>query len=114
MTHHHLRLHSSCSFKRNGNNDKYRGTAHCYIHLGHNSEDDREYSDNAEEHSSDERDLSEDLLQMIGGRLSGSYTGDSAVVLSQIVGDLNRVVLHGNIEIVESNDEYKVQASVER
>ena len=94
MTHHHLGFHSSCCFKCDRNNDQDGRTAHCYVHLRDDREDYREDSDNAEEHSSHKSDLSEDLLQVIRCGLSGSYTGDSSVVLSEIVSDLNGVVLH--------------------
>ena len=37
----------------------------------------------------------------IAGRLTGTVAGDGAVVVAQIVGDLNRVVLDRHIEVVE-------------
>ena len=92
MTHHHLRFHSSCCFKRNAYNDEYRGTAHCDIHLCDNGEYDREDSDYTQEHSADQSDLTEYLLEVVTGRLTGSYTGYAAVVLSEVISDLDRVV----------------------
>ena len=114
MTHHHLRFESSCGLKRNAYNDEYRGTSHCEWHLGDSTEDDREDSDDTEEHSSHQSDLTEYPLEVIAGRLTGSYTGNAAVVLSQVISDLNRVVRHTYIEVVERTDENEVETSVER
>ena len=114
MTHHHLGFKSSCGLKRYAYNDEYRGTSHCDRQLGDNTEDDGEDSNDTQEHSSHQSDLSEYPLEVIAGRLTGSYTGNAAVVLSQIVSDLNRVVRHTYIEVVESDDENEVETAVER
>ena len=49
----------------------------------------------------------------IAGRLAGTEAGDRAVVAAQIVGDLNRVVLDGHIEVVECQDQQQVDHDVQ-
>ena len=114
MTHHHLRFHSSCSFKCNAYYDEYRSTAHCDIQLCDNSEYDREDSDYTQEHCTDQSDLTKDLLEVIAGGLTGSYARYAAVVLPEVVSDLDRVVRHTYIEVVERDDENEIQTSIER
>ena len=45
---------------------------------------------------------------------AGTEAGDRAVVAAQIVGDLNRVVLDGHIEVVEGQDQQQVDDDVKR
>ena len=72
MTHHHLRFHSSYSFKCYAYYDEYRCTAHSDLYAAYRAED---YG----EDSADEGDLSEYPLEVVAGRFTGSYTGDTAV-----------------------------------
>ena len=44
--------------------------------------------------------------------MSGSDTGDSAGVLSQIISDLYRIVLDRNVEVVERDDEQSVKRCI--
>ena len=113
MTHHHLRFHSSCSFKRNAYYDEYRCTAHSDIQLCDNSEYDREDSDYTQEHRADQSDLTEDLLEVVAGGLTRSDARYAAVILSQVISDLDRVIGHTYVEVVERDDENEVETSVE-
>ena len=79
MTHHHLRFHSSYGLKSDADNDEDGCTSHCDVDAGNLTEDDREYSDDTEEDSAHEGDLSEYPAEVVAGRLTGSYTGNAAV-----------------------------------
>ena len=95
MTHHHLGLHSSDGFKYNAYDDQYRSTAHGDVHSRNcHMEQNWEDSDDTEAYSADKSNLGKYSLNEIAGRLTGSYTGDTAVVLTEVVCDLNRIVLH--------------------
>ena len=58
VTHHHLGFECSRGFEHNAYNNEYGSTAHCDIEARHsNTGQNRQYSDNAEEKRTHERDL---------------------------------------------------------
>lgn len=114
MTHHHLRFHCSYGFESDAYDDEDRRTAHCDLQTADRTEDYREDSDDTEEDSAYEGDLSEYPAEVVAGRLTGSYTGHAAVRLSEVVGDLYGVILHRNIEVVKSDDQEEIQSCIER
>ena len=116
MTHHDLALESSYSLKRNTDNDEYRRTADADTAELRNAkrQNDGEDSDDSEEYRADQRYLVERMIDEVGSGLARTITGDSAVVLLQVVRDLNRIVLNGNIEIVECDDEQEVNYCIKR
>ena len=59
------------------------------------SQQNGQHGDHAQEQGAHQGDLAQYLGDEIAGRLAGTVAGDRAVVLAQIVGDLNRVVLDG-------------------
>ena len=114
MTHHYLALERTYCFKRYTYYDEYRCTTdgdsrkRRYAQSTDNGED----GDNSEEYSADKCDLVERVVDKVGSGLSGAIAGDSAVILLQIVGYLNRIILNGYIEIVKRNDKQEVQYSI--
>ena len=109
MTHHQLGFQRSHSFQSNAYDDEDRSTAHRDLQLRNSEvEDDRENSDNSEEYRTDESDLGENSLNEIAGGFTRSDTGDTAVVLAEIVSYLNGIILHGNIEVVKSDDKQEI------
>ena len=114
MTHHQLGFQSSCRFQCNADADQDRGTAHgegleIRVDLG---QEDREDRNDTQEDGTDECDLGEHSLEVIRSGLTGADARDGAVGLPQTVGDLNGIVLHGNVEVVERDDQNKVQCGV--
>ena len=101
VAHRHKAVEAAGGIKCHTDNDQQAGTAQLDAHTGQVAEDDRQYSHRSEEDRADEGDLVQGAGQEIAGRLAGTEAGDRAVVAAQIVGDLNRVVLNGNIEVVE-------------
>ena len=80
MTHHQLGFQRTDRLDRNADDDQDRSTAHRRnINMGEVQEDDREDSDDAEENRTDQTDLGENSLDVVGGGLSGTDTGDTAV-----------------------------------
>ena len=113
MTHHQLRFQCPDRFNRNADDDQDRSTAHGRnVDMGEVQEDDREDSDDAEENRTDQTDLGENSLDVVGGGLSGTDTGDTAVGLAEIVCHFNRIILNCNIEIVEQDDQDEIDNSV--
>ncbi len=95
MTHHHLGFKRSYGFQNNAYNDKDRRTAHSDAELRHGKVGkDREYSDNAQEERSHKSNLAENSLNEIACRLARTYTRYAAVILSEIIGDLDGIILH--------------------
>ena len=115
MTHHYLALERSYGLKCNADNDEDRRTADADTLQRRYAQcqNDREYSDDSEEYRTDQRDLVERVVDEVRSGLARSVAGDSAVVLLQVVCDLNRIVLNGNVEIVECNDEQEVDDRIE-
>ena len=116
MTHHDLALESPYSFKGNTDNDEDRRTADADTSERGNAQrqNDREYCHDTEEYSADQGDLVERVVDEIRSGLARTITGDSAVVLLQVVCDLNRIVLNRYIEVVECDDEQEVDHCVQR
>ena len=116
MTHHYLALEGSYSFKRNTDYDEDRCTAEADTAERGNDkrQNDREYRDDTKEDRADQGDLVERVVNEIGSGLARTITGDSAVVLLQIVCDLNRIVLDRYIEVVECDDEQEVNDRIQR
>lgn len=116
MTHHDLALESPYSFKGNTDNDEDRRTADADTSERGNAQrqNDREYCHDTEEYSADQGDLVERVVDEIRSGLARTITGDSAVVLLQVVCDLNRIVLDRYIEVVECDDEQEVDHCVQR
>ena len=113
MTHHNLALQRTYRFQRNADYDKHCGTAQAYArHSGTQREDYREYSDYSEEYRADKRYLVERVVDEVRRGLAGSVSRDRSVVLLEVVRYLNRIVGNGNIEIVERNDQHKVNYRV--
>ena len=116
MTHHDLALESSYCLKGNTDNDEDRSTADADTaeRGNHKRQNDREYRDDTKEDRADQGDLVERVVNKIGSGLARTITGDSAVVLLQIVCDLNRIVLDRYIEVVECDDEQEVNDRIQR
>ena len=113
MTHHQLGFQRPDRLDRNADNDQDRSTAHRRdVDMGEVQEDDREDSNDTEEDRTDDRDLVENSLNVIGGGLSGTDTGDTAVRLAEVVRHFNRIVLDRYIEVVEQDDQDEVDDCV--
>ena len=114
MTHHHLAFERTYSFKRNAYYDQQCCTAKAdALQAGYeHRNDDGEYGDDSEEYRTDQCYLVEGVVNKVGSGLTGSVTGDSTVVLLEVICDLNRIVLNGNVEIVERDDQHEVDNSV--
>ena len=54
-----------------------------------------------QEQRADQRDLGKNLGNKVRSRLAGTDARDGAVVLTEIIGHLNRIILDGHIEVRE-------------
>ena len=113
MTHHHLRFHLPHGLQRDADDNQDGRTAQRNVGSGNCGEHNGEYRDDAQEDSAHQRDLGNDPGDEVRGRLSGTNTGDAAVVLPKVVGDLNGIVLNRHVEVVERHDEEQVQNGVD-
>ena len=114
MTHHHLAFKRTYGLKSNTYDDKHRGTAQGEtLYTAYILENDRENRYEAEEDGADKRNLRQRVVNKVRRRLSGSVTGDSAVVLLKVVSDLDGVILDSHIEVVESDDKQEVKHRVQ-
>ena len=116
MTHHDLALERSYGLKCDADNDQDRCAADAdTLKRGYaKRQNDREYSDDSEEYRADQCDLVERVIDEVRSGLARSVARDRTVVLLQVVCDLNRIVLNGNIEIVECDDEQEVDHCIQR
>ncbi len=113
MTHHHLAFQRTNGFKRNAYYDKDRRTAEGKsLYTAEILENDRENCYEAEEDGADKRNLRQRVVDKIRRGLSRSVAGDSAVVLLEIVGDLNGVILNSHIEVVEADYQEEIKHRV--
>ena len=108
VAHRHEAVEATGGIKCHTNHNQQAGTAQLDAHTGQVAQNDRQYSHRSQEDGTHEGDLVQGAGQEIAGRLAGTEAGDRAVVAAQIVGDLNRVVLNGNIEVVECQDQQQV------
>ena len=60
----------------------------------------------------DRGNFAQNLHNKISGRLAGTDARDGAVVLAQVVGDLDGIVLDGDVEIVERQDQQRVDERI--
>ena len=114
MTHHHFRLQRADGFKCYADNDQDGGTTHCQrteVRV-HPVQCDREDRDDTEEECTHQSDLGENTLDIVGSRLTRTNARNAAVALTEVVGDFDRIILHGHIEVVECNDQNEVDQSV--
>ena len=116
MTHHDLALERSYGLKCDADNDQDRCAADAdTLKRGYaERQNDREYSDDSEEYRADQCDLVERVIDEVRSGLARSVARDRTVILLQVVCDLNRIVLNGNIEIVECDDEQEVNHCIQR
>ena len=113
MSHHHLGFKRSDGFQNNAYNNEYRRTAHCNSKLWESKVgENREYCDNAKEERADESYLAEHPLDEIAGGFTGTNTRDTAVILTETVCDLYRIVLHGNLKIGKCNNQQEIKNSL--
>ena len=89
MTHHHLAFELTNGVESNADKNDDRGSAQRDVHLSQRADADRQGSDDAQEDAAQEGGLCYDLGDVVRGRLAGTDAGDSAAVLSEIVGNLN-------------------------
>ena len=114
MTHHHFRLQRADGFECYADNDQDGGTTHCQrteVRV-HPVQCDREDRDDTEEECTHQSDLGENTLDIVGSRLTRTNARNAAVALTEVVGDFDRIILHGHIEVVECNDQNEVDQSV--
>ena len=113
MTHGHLGFHSPHRLKSNTNDNQNGSTTQRNVGLGQSGEEDGEDCDDTQEHCAQQSDLGEDLGEVIHSGFTGANTGDRAVALPQIVGNLHRIVLNSGVEVVEAKNQQEVQNAVE-
>ena len=113
VAHRHEAVEAAGGIKCHTNHDQQAGTAQLDAHTGQVAQNDRQHSHHSEEDRADEGDLVQRAGDEIAGRLAGTEAGDRAVVAAQIVGDLNRVVLDGHIEVVECQNQQQVDHNVQ-
>ena len=106
--HRHEAVEAAGGIECHTDHDPQTGTAQLDAHTGQVAQNDRQHSHHSEEDRADEGDLVQRAGDEIAGRLAGTEAGDRSVVAAQIVGDLNRVVLDGHIEVVEGQDQQQV------
>ena len=93
MTHHNLALKCTNGFKCNTDNDEDRCTAEAdACQTSAQREDYGENCDDSEEYRTYKSYLVERIVDEIGSGLTGTITGDSTIVLLQVVCDLNRII----------------------
>ena len=114
MTHHKMWFKCTCCFERNAYCNEDSCTAHwelleLRVDL---TDDDRDNSDNAEEERTDESDLWKNFLDVIRSGLTGSDTGDTAVWLSKVISNLDRIILDRYIEVIERYDKQEVNRCI--
>ena len=114
MSHHHLAFKSTHGLNSNAYDNEYGSTAERKSpYSAYVGEDYGEYRHESQEYRAYHRYLGQRILYEVRGRLTGSVSGDSAVVFLQVVGDLNGIELNSYIEVVETDDENKVQYRVQ-
>ena len=73
----------------------------------------REYRDDTKEQRADHCDLADDLADIGRGRFARTDARNRTVVVFDVVCNLNRVVLHRNIEVVEPDNQNEIENAVE-
>ena len=114
MSHHDLALERTNRLKRNADDDQHCRTAERYLREArvYPRENDREYRDNSEENSADKRYLVQGIVDEVRRGLARTITGNSAVVLLQVVCYLHGIIGDRHIEVVEAQNQQEVEDSV--
>ena len=110
MTHHHLGFQLLRSIQGNANHNQNGGAAERQaVHGRRIRVDDGQERNHCKEQRSNERDLGKNFGNEVRSRLAGTDTRDRAVVLTEVIGHLNRIVLNSQIEVGEHDDEQEKQ-----
>lgn len=113
MTHHHLGFHLFYRLQGNAHQNQDGGAADRKpMHAAQVAEDNRQQRDHAEEDCADQCQLRQDLRNKVRGWLSGTDTGDGAVILTKIIGHFHRIILNRHIEIIKEDNQDKIQQAV--
>ncbi len=114
MTHHHLGFHLFHRFKSNAYHNDDGSTAHGEAsQTSYVTVNDGHDGDECQEQRTNEGNSGEDLADKFSGGLAGTDARDGAVVLPQVVGHLNGVILDGHIEIREHQNQNEVQYGIQ-
>ena len=108
------------SLKRNAYKDQHRRAAEPEVNrsdlfaevAGDDLDDRREYGEYSEEDRAEPGKSSGRSLDEVGGRLSGSDTGNEAAVLLQVIRHVVRVEVDYVIEECEQHDEYRIHDNI--
>ena len=113
MTHEHLRLDLTNGLDGDADhNEDGSTTQRQAVNAGNRTENDRQDGNHTQEERADEANLGDDLHNEVRGGLTGTDTRDRTVVLLEIIGHFNGIILDGNIEIAKEDNEQEVKDAV--
>ena len=114
MTGGHIAFQRTGGVKSNADHDQQAGTAKLDGDVGQITQHNGQARNNRQEDAADQGDLLQGLGDEVAGGLAGADARDGAVVLAQLIADVDGVVLDRNIEVVETDDQQHISHQVHR
>ena len=93
----HIAFQGTTGLQGNADHDKQARTTQLDGRAGDVTEDDGQACDDRQEDGADQSDLGQRLGDEIAGGLARADAGDGAVVLAELVGNINGVLLDRNV-----------------
>ena len=112
MTRGHVAFQRTTSVQRDAHNDQQAGTAKLDRDTRDVAQNDGQHRDDGQKQRTDQGDLVQRLDNEVAGGLAGTDARNGAVILAQLVRDVDRVVLDRNVEVVERNDKQQIHHNV--
>ena len=114
MPHHHLRFQLLYSLQSYAyDNDDGGAPQGQPRHAGNAGVDDGDQRHKSQEQGADERYLGKDLCDEVRRGLAGTDARDGPVVLAEIIGHFQGIILDGHIEVSEHEDQEEVDHDIQ-
>ena len=112
LLHGQLGFDNSHRFEGNANNNQDGGASQCNICACKHGKDDRKHRNQSQEQRSYHSNLPNNASNKFRSWFSRTDTGNDAIVLPEVIGNLNGIILNRNIKEVKRNNQNKVDARI--